>query len=383
LQIGGERRVSPNHSVHQEDGDPIVPASVQRKSSLRTTEARWRTIVECAVDAIIVIDARGRIDVFNPAAERMFGYSEAEVRGRNVSLLMPPPFREEHDGYLERYLQTGERRIIGVGRQVMAVRRDGSTFPVRLSVGESRDGGHQFVGILHDLTDRVRLEERLREQSSLALLGEMAAVIAHEVRNPLAAVRGAVQVIGSRLPGDGRDSGVIKEIIARLDALNSLLNDLLLFARTPVPRFGPVLLHDVLAATGEFLTRDPLYHGLQVEVDGEERPLIADPELLKIAFQNLFINAAQAMQGAGTIRASVETTDGGQRVTIADLGPGIPPDIREKLFRPFFTTKARGTGLGLSIARRLVELHGGTLAIDSPATGGTVVSVDLPAEPRR
>jgi two-component system sensor kinase FixL len=313
----------------------------------------------------------------------MFGYSEAEMRGQNVSRLMPSPFREEHDRYLERYFHTGEHRIIGIGRQVTALKRDGTTFPVHLSVGESQEEPHQFVGILHDLSERVRLEERVREQSSLALLGEMAAVIAHEVRNPLAAVRGAIQVIGGRLPRDSKDGGVIREIIARLDALNSLLNDLLLFARTPVPRFGPVALHELLAATAEFLKGDPLYHRMEVEIVGQEPPLLADPELLKIVFQNLFINAGQAMQGAGTIRASVQGLDGRQMVTIADQGPGIPLDVRRKLFRPFFTTKARGTGLGLSIARRLVELHGGTLAIESPAEGGTVVSIQLPTDLHR
>src|SRR5438876_4573472 len=151
----------------------------------RASEARWQAIVESAVDGIVVIDGRGTIEAFNPAAERLFGYSEAEVVGRNVSMLMPPPYHAEHDGYLARYLETGIRKIIGIGREVAGLRKDGSTLPLHLSVGEMVvDGRKKFTGILHDLTERLDMEARLREQSSLTKLGEMAAVVAHEVKNP-------------------------------------------------------------------------------------------------------------------------------------------------------------------------------------------------------
>ena len=149
---------------------------------------------------------------FNPGAERLFGYRESEVVGRNVSMLMPSPYREEHDGYLSRYLKTGEARIIGVGREVTGRRADGSLFPLHLSVGEMLLGGERkFTGILHDLSSRVRMEEQLREQAALVRLGEMAAVIAHEVKNPLAGIRGAVQVIGGRLAKDSREAAVVGE----------------------------------------------------------------------------------------------------------------------------------------------------------------------------
>jgi two-component system sensor kinase FixL len=352
---------------------------VRLELALRTTEARWRAVIDSAVDGIIVIDARGLIEAMNPAAERMFGYTEREVRGRNVNILMPPPYHEEHDGYMRRYLGTGQQKIIGIGREVTALRRDGTTFPVHLSVGEMRVGDERhFTGILHDLSARVRLEAQLREHSALARLGEMAAVIAHEVRNPLAAVRGAIQVIGSRLPGDSKDAPVTREILARLDALNSLLNDLLLFARTPEPRFAPVSLAGLLTLTSDLLARDPAFRDVRLRLSGDPPPIIADAELLKIVFQNLLINAAQAMQNRGIIEARVTTEDSQQRVTVTDRGPGIPPEVRERLFQPFFTTKARGTGLGLSVAKRLVELHGGTIAITFPREGGTEVTVSLP-----
>jgi two-component system, LuxR family, sensor kinase FixL len=347
--------------------------------ALRTTEARWRAVIDSAVDAIVVINAQGIVEAFNPAAERMFGYSEQEAVGHSVNRLMPAPHHEAHDRYIEHYLRTGEAKIIGIGREVTALRRDGTSFPVHLSVGEMRVGSERhFTGILHDLSGRTRLEERLREQAALARLGEMAAVIAHEVRNPLAAVRGAIQVIGSRLPADAKDAPVVKEILARLDALNGLLNDLLLFSRTPEPRFAPLSLSGLLTVTADLLARDPAFPALRLEFEGDPAPIVADAELLKIVFQNLLINAAQAMQGRGTIRLSVTADERGQRVTVADTGPGIPSEVQGQLFRPFFTTKARGTGLGLSTAKRLVELHGGTIAIDCPPAGGTVVTVELP-----
>src|SRR5262245_24639254 len=147
--------------------DPTARRLERSEAARRESDSRWRSVVESAVDGIIVIDSRGQIESFNPAAERLFGYSEAEVIGRNVSMLMPAPYRDEHDGYLERYLREGHARIIGIGREVTARRRDGSTFPVHLAVGEiAGDGDRRFTGILHDLSDRVRLEEQLREQAA-------------------------------------------------------------------------------------------------------------------------------------------------------------------------------------------------------------------------
>ncbi len=179
---------------------------IRLEEQLRSSEARWRSVVESAVDAIVAIDAHGRIEAFNPAAERLFGYGEEEVIGHNVNMLMPTPYREEHDGYLAQYVRTGAAKIIGIGREVRALRRDGTTFPVHLAVGEMTvNGERKFTGILHDLTGRVRMEEQLREQAAMARLGEMAAVIAHEVKNPLAGIRGAVQVIGSRLAAESRE----------------------------------------------------------------------------------------------------------------------------------------------------------------------------------
>jgi two-component system, LuxR family, sensor kinase FixL len=346
---------------------------------LRESEARLRSIVEAAVDGIVVIDARGRIEAFNPGAERLFGYRADEVFGLNVSVLMPQPYSDEHDGYMARYLKTGAARIIGIGREVTALRKDGSTFPVHLSVGEmSLAGERKFTGILHDLSTRVQMEGRLREQAALVRLGEMAAVIAHEVKNPLAAVRGAIQVIGKRLPAGSREGAVVTDIIARIDTLNQLVKDLLLFARPPQPHLVPLDVSIVLEATAALLSQDAAHAGLRVTIAGQSPPVMADAELLKIVFINLFVNSSQAMKGHGDVEVTVAAVDGDCAIVVTDTGPGVPLAVRERLFTPFFTTKSRGTGLGLSTVKRLVEAHNGSIQLDSPGTGGTRATIRLP-----
>ena len=355
------------------------PPDDRNLAALRLSDARWRAVIDAAVDGIIVIDSRGRIEAFNAAAERMFGYAEDAVLGQNVRMLMPEPYRSQHDGYIHHHLETGEKRIIGVGRAVNGLRRDGHVFPLHLSVGEfAIDGEMHFTGILHDLSKRTELEEQLREATALARLGEMAAVIAHEVKNPLAAVRGAVQVIGSRLPAGGSDAAVTKEIIARLDALNDLIQDLLVFARPPAPKPGRLDLRALIDSVVALLRRDPAFQSIEVRIDGAALPALADANLLTIAVQNLLINAAQAQQGHGTIRVALSPEGVMNRIAIADSGPGIPPEIRAALFRPFKTTKARGTGLGMATAKRLVESQGGQIAVECPAAGGTVVTLLVP-----
>jgi signal transduction histidine kinase len=230
------------------------------------------------------------------------------------------------------------------------------------------------------LSARVRIEDQLREQSTMARLGEMAAVIAHEVKNPLAGIRGAIQVIGGRLPAESRDAAMTKEIVARIDALNGLMKDLLLFARPPQPKPSPVELARLVATTAELLREDPALKNVRVQVDGVVPVIDADPELLKIVFQNLMVNSAHAMQGQGTIRISLKAVDTSCHIAFSDAGPGIPQDILEKIFTPFFTTKSRGSGLGLPTAKRLIEAHHGSISVACPPGGGTTVSIQLPAQ---
>jgi signal transduction histidine kinase len=209
----------------------------------------------------------------------------------------------------------------------------------------------------------------------------MAAVIAHEVKNPLAGIRGAVQIFGSQLPERGNSAHILKEIVARIDALDQMMKDLLLFARPPKPRRAPTDLVPLVTTTADLLSQDPALQEVAVEIEGSAPPVAADPDMLRIVFQNLLINSAHAMNGKGRIRVAVETIDASCQIAFIDSGPGIPSDIRDKIFTPFFTTKSRGAGLGLPTAKRLIEAHSGQIAIDCPAAGGTSVIVRLPIRP--
>src|SRR5579862_2553770 len=346
---------------------------------LEAAESRWQAIVNSAVDGIIGIDARGRIESFNPAAERLFGYRFSEVQSRNVSMLMPASYASAHDGYLHRYLSTGERHVIGVGREVEGRRKDGTTFPLHLSVGEmSFQGVTKFTGIIRDLTERNALEARLRDESALARLGELASVLAHEVRNPLAAVSGAVQMLVDHARLDEDHLAVAGEIINRLDALNELVSDLLMYARPPQPKLGSVNLAELFDVFVRFFQSDPEWKDITFAAAGHSDPVRADAELLKIVLQNLLLNAAQAMNGRGQIAIQWNQAGSEVSIDIADHGPGIDPRVRETLFTPFVTTKVRGTGLGLPTVVRLVRAHGGAVGVHSSGPAGTTIRLTLP-----
>lgn len=373
MSVDGERRFT--GVLHD------LTVRAQLEDELRSSEARWRAIVESAVDGIIVIDAKGCIEAFNPAAERLFGYGEGELRGQNVSVLMPAPYRDEHDAYLGRFLATGQARIIGVGREVTGRRRDGSTFPLHLSVGEFTVAEtRRFAGIVHDLSARVQLEHKLRDQAALAKLGEMSAVIAHEVKNPLAGIRAAIQMVSYSLPPGGEDRAMVKDILTRIDALDGLTRDLLQFARPPEPKRAETDIRELAELTAHLLRQDPAFEKVDIDVNGPSAPVRADPDMLKIVFQNLLINGAQAMLGKGHLDVRLDADSDSCRISVSDTGPGIPPDVRQRMFDPFFTTKARGSGLGLPTVKRIVDAHGGDISVDCPSSGGTTIGIRLPAQ---
>jgi signal transduction histidine kinase len=185
-------------------------------------------------------------------------------------------------------------------------------------------------------------------------------------------------VIGDRLPPGSKDAAITAEIVSRIDSLNGLMQDLLLFARTPQPNPAPTDVAPLVGTTADLLSGDPALADFRIDVEGSSPPIVADAELLKIVFTNLIVNGAHAMRGQGSIRVLVEAADGFCQVAFVDRGPGIPGEIRDRIFTPFFTTKLRGTGLGLPTAKRIVEAHRGTISIDCPPAGGTTVTVRLP-----
>lgn len=259
--------------------------------------------------------------------------------------------------------------------------RDGSLYWVDTTIVPFLDDDgkpYQYVSIRYDITERKRSEAALRDQASLAQLGKLAAVVAHEVRNPLAAIRGALQVIGRRLDAESREHAVVQDVIARVDGLNEIVQDLTQFARPRMPVLSPVPLRDLIASVVSLVSSDATLSQVQVAVDVTDATLHVDVDQIQQSFLNLLLNSAQAMRGTGCITISASALGGMCDITIRDQGPGIPPDVREHLFEPFFTTKHRGTGLGLATARRIVDSHGGTLTLESPEGGGTIARIRLP-----
>ena len=261
--------------------------------------------------------------------------------------------------------------------------KDGSIYWVDTTIVpflDERKKPYQYMAIRYDITDRKRSEDKLREQAALARLGEMAAVVAHEVKNPLAAIKGALQVIGGRMPADSRDRLIMTDIVARVDSLNDIVQDLLVFARPREPQLTPVAVADLLENTAALVHKDPAHASIGISVTGA-RPIVPlDVDQMRTVFLNLLLNAAQASGPSGRIAVTVAADDLAATIAIADDGPGIPPDVRPRIFEPFFTTKHRGTGLGLPTARRVVERHRGTLDVECPPAGGTTVTVTLPMQ---
>jgi PAS domain S-box-containing protein len=326
---------------------------------------------------VATTDTRGRITYVNQKFCDISKYSREELLGQDHRILNSGYHPKE---FIRNLWQTIANGKIWRG-EIRNRAKDGAIYWVDTTIVpfvDEHGKPYQYTAIRYEITDRKRAEERLREQEALARLGQMAAVVAHEVKNPIAGIRGALQVIGSRMAPDARDRPVIGEIIARLDSLNGIVQDLLVFARPRELRAEHVELKALILSTIDLLKRDPALSGLQVEVSGDGAVVNADAEQLQLAFQNILVNAAQATAGSGCIRVTIQRGSHEWTISMADTGPGMPPEVREKVFEPFFTTRSRGTGLGLPIARRVVEAHGGRIAIDTPPNGGTVVSVSLP-----
>ena len=352
------------------------------QDALEETQALHRAVVETIVDGIVVIGQTGVMEWTNRATQHMFGYTASELEGRNVSMLMPPTDSAGHDGYLRRYLETGERRIIGIGRDVRGRRKDGAEFPLYLAVGETTvNGERKFTGIVRDLSETKRLEQLLQERQTLARIGELAAVVAHEVRNPLAAIRGVVEVIQTRFPADSPDRKVLGDLLTRVDSLDHLVGDLLVYARPAPPVFRRASVLALVRDTASLVANDPAATPMRVEISGDDADLWLDPAQMGRAVLNLITNAAQAMRHEGVVKVHGVRAGDRYRLILADDGPGMPEDVMARCLEPFFTTKTRGTGLGLSIAKRVVDEHRGTFAITSAPGAGTRVTIDLPMAP--
>ena len=346
---------------------------------------------------MIVIDARGIIQSFSSAAERLFGYRSLEVLGNNVKMLMPSPQRRDHDGYLDRYMRTGERRIIGIGRIVVGERKDGSTFPMELAVGEMRVKNQRlFSGFIRDLTERQQTEARLQELQSelvhisrLSAMGEMASALAHELNQPLSAIANYMKGSRRLLEGSSEaNAAILRDAMdkaadqaLRAGQIIRRLRDFVARGETERRVEDVKKLVEEASALALVGAKD---QGIRVhfQFDPSIGFVFADRVQIQQVLLNLMRNAIEAMESSQKRELVISTAaaEGSLvEISVADSGAGIAPEIYAQLFQPFVTTKTQGMGVGLSISRTIVEAHGGFISQRPNPGGGTVFHFTLPA----
>ncbi len=367
------------------------------RQSAAARETHLQSIIDTVPEATIVIDERGLIQSFSTTAERTFGYSAAEIIGKNVKLLMPSPYREEHDGYLARYIQTGEPRSLGAGRIVSGQRKDGSTFPIELAIGEMWSGSRRFfTGFIRDLTERQETEARLQELQSelvhvsrLTAMGEMASAIAHELNQPLAAISNYLKGSQRLLDGSNDQHAMtVREVLDRAAGQALRAGEIIRRLRDFVSRRESERRVESITKLIQEASALALVGAKEKDVrvsfdfDPQVDLVVADKVQVQQVLVNLIRNAIEAMEESARRDLSISTQpagDGIVAVQVNDTGSGISEEMAQKLFEPFATTKANGMGVGLSISRTIVEAHGGQIEAKPRSEGGTTFRFTLVA----
>lgn len=347
-------------------------------------DALFRLAVEAAPNAMIVVAGDGRIVLVNSQTEKVFGYKRTELIGRTMEILVPPRFRAGHPAQRARFFSDPQTRAMGAGRELFGLRKDGSEVPVEIGLNPIAGPKGRFVlASIVDITERRALEKKLAHTEVLASIGQMVAVVAHEIRNPLGSIiMAAKSLAAGGLSQEDLDQ-VMSVLVNESQRLNGSLGDFLQFARPREPRLET---GDLNAATREILAaaksdRNVVGQTVIWEALDERIPPIAfDPGQIRQVLWNIIRNAFQALDGKGRLEIKTEARAGKVAVHVRDSGPGIDPDRLEKIFMPFFTTKAKGTGLGLSLSRNIVLAHGGDIQVESRPGKGTRFSVILPAK---
>jgi PAS domain S-box-containing protein len=393
------------HGVQDESGQAAhhigmvedVSAYHQSQAALLASTERLKAVLDAAVDGIVLIDPAGSIQSVNPSVERMFGYPPEELLGKNVKVLMPEPWREEHDEYLARYQATGEARIIGIGRQVRGRRQDGSTFPLELAVSEVRHGGEVFfLGTLRDITRRQQLESEVRQSQKMEAIGRLAGGVAHDFNTLLGTIRGYSEMLLGALPREGALSLHVEQIHRAALRGAQLTRQLLVFSRRQEVEAQVVDLERLLAEVEVMLDR---LIGEDVELTRQVEPRLGrvwgDPGELHQVLLNLIVNACDAMPQGGSLGLELRNLEADREIAVdegrlppgpyvllqvTDTGMGMEEEVRKRIFEPFFTTKGpgKGTGLGLATVHAIVKRSKGGIAVASQPGEGTTFRIYLP-----
>ena len=363
-----------------------IGARRRADDALRDSEARLRAVIDGVADAIVTIDERGIIQAHNTATTKMFGYSAEELLGRDVSVLVPEP----HHRTIERYLRTGEAKLLGLARELEARRKDGSQFPVELTISETWHGAERlFIGFIRDLSERRKFEARLTKLHSnrLDTLSDMATALAHEINQPLAAASNYLftvrHLLGAKAepPGLGIDEAIGKAS-SQLHRAGQIIAHLREFVARGEPNKTEQSLHDLIRRACELVEPSAKEAGVEVLMDlnAAEDRVLADKVQIEQALVNLMRNAIEAMEEQPIRKLSITTAIDHDmiRTDVVDTGCGLPASAHADLFLPFTSTKSSGLGVGLSISRSIVEAHYGMIWADSNPGGGAKFTFILP-----
>jgi PAS domain S-box-containing protein len=382
---GREREIEWSASIlKEENGDLVGLLCTGVDITERNKAESWfRSLIEADQDAVVSIDHQGRIDLFNPAAERVFGYSKAEIKGQKVNVLMAEPYASEHDGYIDRYERTGEAHAIGRIRTVAARRKSGEIFPIELSVTQVAQMGEvRYAALIRDISDKAKLQQQLVETERLAAVGTTAAKLAHEIASPLNGMYVTIQLLERQLRQKGAAdvavSSSLKKLADEIKRLNHLLHDFSDLSKRERYSFAPV--HIAELATEVLEMEASVYRELDVRVEqnvSQDLPaILGDRDRLKQALLNLCKNAFESMGRGGVLTLRGEILNGELVLEVADTGIGVPDGV--DIFEPFMTTKSQGTGLGLMVVRQIVAAHGGRVSYSSHPGAGTTFRLYLP-----
>jgi PAS domain S-box-containing protein len=390
-------------ALYGDDGKVQGFAKITRDlTEKRRNDELLRSVLDHTLDAIIGIDERGTISTINRAGEAIFGRAGSEVVGQNVNILMPPPYHEEHDGYLRNYLRTGDAKVIGLGREVRGLRKDGSTFPADLAVTEFQlDNRRHFVGIVRDISERKRLQAQLHQSQKMEAFGQLAGGVAHDFNNLLTVISGYAQMLLAQLPSDDARRKMADEIASAGERAAILTRQLLAFSRQQVFESNLLDLNAVVGDTRNMLRR---IIGEDVQLTTLLRPGLSAVKFnagqIEQIIMNLAVNARDAMPEGGNLTIETREVEIDESFTsrhpetrpgrfvvmaVSDTGCGMTPEVKERIFEPFFTTKpvGKGTGLGLAVVRGIVDQSGGSIDVRSETDAGTTFSIYLPAVQER